>query len=45
MEGAIEESRQVIENGGVPKLRLLARAWNVPKSTLQRSVKGNGQNK
>ena len=42
MKGAIEEYRQVIENGGVPNLRLLARAWNVPKSTLQRRVKGSG---
>lgn len=43
MKGAIEEYRQVIDNGGVPNMRLLARAWNVPKSTLQRRVKGNGQ--
>ena len=42
MKGAIEEYRQVIENGGVPNLRLLARAWNVPNSTLQRRVKGSG---
>jgi uncharacterized protein affecting Mg2+/Co2+ transport len=42
MKGAIEEYRQVIQNGGVPNLRLLARAWNVPKSTLQRRVKGSG---
>ena len=34
MKRAIEEYRQ-IEDGGVPQLRLLARAWNVPKSTLQ----------
>lgn len=29
-----------IESGREPKLRFLARAWNVPKSTLQRRVKG-----
>ncbi|KAF3856780.1 hypothetical protein F7725_017503 [Dissostichus mawsoni] len=42
MRGAIEEYQQIIEDGGVPQLRLLARAWSVPKSTLQRRVKGNG---
>ncbi|KAK5903578.1 hypothetical protein CgunFtcFv8_007347 [Champsocephalus gunnari] len=42
MRAAIEEYRQIIEGGGVPQLRLLARAWTVPKSTLQRRVKGNG---
>ncbi|KAI9532614.1 hypothetical protein NQZ68_030556 [Dissostichus eleginoides] len=42
MRRAIEEYQQIIEDGGVPQLRLLARAWSVPKSTLQRRVKGNG---
>ncbi|XP_063054501.1 potassium voltage-gated channel subfamily V member 1 [Engraulis encrasicolus] len=42
MKGAIEEYRRVIGDGGVPSLRLLARTWNVPKSTLQRRVKGDG---
>lgn len=42
MRGAIAEYKQIIEDGGVPQLRLLARAWQVPKSTLQRRVKGDG---
>ncbi|KAK5891584.1 hypothetical protein CgunFtcFv8_018817 [Champsocephalus gunnari] len=37
MRAAIEE--YIIEDGGVPQLRLLARAWTVPKSTLQHRVK------
>lgn len=39
MRGAIEEFKTV-EAGKTPRLRLLAKAWNVPKSTLQRRVKG-----
>ncbi|KAK5880610.1 hypothetical protein CesoFtcFv8_023620 [Champsocephalus esox] len=42
MRAAIEEYGQIIEHGGVPQLRLLARAWTVPKSTLQCRAKGNG---
>lgn len=42
MKGAIEEFRQIIEDGGIPQLRLLARALNVSKSTLQRRIKANG---
>lgn len=42
MKGALEEYRKIVEDGGVPQLRLLARAWNVPKSTLHRRAKGNG---
>lgn len=38
MRGAIAEFREIAEAGGVPQLRFLARAWNVPKSTLQPRV-------
>lgn len=41
MKGAIQEYREVTLDGGVPNIRLLARAWNIPKSTLQHRVKGN----
>lgn len=40
MAGAIEEYEQEVTEGHKPKLRFLARAWNIPKSTLQRRVKG-----
>ena len=36
MKGAIAEYREIVEAGNTPKLRFWARAWNVPKSTLQR---------
>ncbi|CAL8275207.1 unnamed protein product [Boreogadus saida] len=36
------QETQPVEPGGVPQLRLLARAWSVPKSTLQRRLKGAG---
>lgn len=41
MSGAIAEYRQTTEEGGVPRLRLLAGAWNVPKSALQRRATGD----
>ncbi|XP_048855788.1 uncharacterized protein si:rp71-1d10.8 [Brienomyrus brachyistius] len=40
MAAAISEYKQLEQEGQMPNLRLLARAWNVPKSTLQRRVKG-----
>ena len=40
MEGAIKEYREAVEAGQNPKLRFLARAWNMPKSTLERRVNG-----
>lgn len=40
MKRALEEYQKQVENGQNPNLRLLARAWNIPKSTLQRLVKG-----
>ena len=40
MKGAVLEYEEQLEAGHEPKLRMLARAWNVPKSTLQRRVKG-----
>ena len=40
MEGAIKEYRETVEAGQNPKLRFLARAWNVPKSNLERGVNG-----
>ncbi|XP_077092027.1 uncharacterized protein LOC143744426 [Siphateles boraxobius] len=39
MKAAIEEYKEQVESGR-PALRLLARKWNVPKTTLQRRVKG-----
>ncbi|XP_067314144.1 uncharacterized protein si:rp71-1d10.8 isoform X2 [Pseudorasbora parva] len=39
MKAAIEEYKEQVESGR-PVLRLLARKWNVPKTTLQRRVKG-----
>lgn len=42
MRAAIDEYRETMEAGRVPKLRFLARAYNVPKSTLQRRIKGKG---
>lgn len=42
MRGAIAKYRQIIKDGGVPQPRLLARVWNVPKSTLQRRATGDG---
>lgn len=40
MEGAINEYREIVEAGQKPKLQLLARALNVPESTLESHVKG-----
>ncbi len=40
MKAAIEEYKAQAESGQKPALRLLARKWNVPKTTLQRRVKG-----
>lgn len=40
MKRAIQEYMTEVEAGKTPKLRFLARAWGVPKSTLQRRVKG-----
>uniref|UniRef100_A0A8C6WKL8 Uncharacterized protein n=1 Tax=Neogobius melanostomus TaxID=47308 RepID=A0A8C6WKL8_9GOBI len=40
MESAINQYQQELEYGKRPNVRLLARIWNVPKSTLQRRVKG-----
>lgn len=40
MAGAIEEYEQEVTEGHKPKLRFFARAWNIPKSTRQRRVKG-----
>ncbi|XP_052006185.1 uncharacterized protein si:rp71-1d10.8 [Xyrauchen texanus] len=40
MKGAIEAYKEQVESGRKPALRLLARTWNVPKTTLQRRVKG-----
>lgn len=34
MRGAIAEYKEIRDNSEVPKLSMLARAWNVPKSTL-----------
>jgi len=39
MESAINEFRCTQSGGEVPHLRQIARAWRVPKSTLQRRVK------
>ncbi|XP_056106394.1 uncharacterized protein si:rp71-1d10.8 [Rhinichthys klamathensis goyatoka] len=39
MKAAIEEYKEQVGSGR-PALRLLARKWNVPKTTLQRRVKG-----
>ena len=39
MKGAIEEYKEREANGFKPKLRVIARAWCVPKSTLQRRIK------
>ncbi|KAJ8409187.1 hypothetical protein AAFF_G00242080 [Aldrovandia affinis] len=41
-EGQNVESVEAGQDGRVPQLNLLARAWNVLKSTLQRRVKGAG---
>lgn len=43
MKGAIMEYREQVETGQAPQLRMIARAWNVPKSTLQRRVKNHVQ--
>ncbi|XP_072563100.1 uncharacterized protein [Paramormyrops kingsleyae] len=43
MAAAISEYKQLEQEGQMPNLRLLARAWNVPKSTLQRRVRGKVQ--
>ncbi|XP_035246846.1 uncharacterized protein LOC118212736 isoform X1 [Anguilla anguilla] len=40
MAGAITEYRGLLEAGQEPNLRCVAKAWCVPKSTLQRRVKG-----
>ncbi|KAJ0001061.1 hypothetical protein NQD34_006081, partial [Periophthalmus magnuspinnatus] len=40
MEAAINQYRQELESGKHPRLRFLAKTWNVPRSTLQRRVKG-----
>ncbi|XP_043112709.1 uncharacterized protein si:rp71-1d10.8 [Puntigrus tetrazona] len=40
MKAAIEEYKAQADSGQRPALRLLARKWNVPKTTLQRRVKG-----
>lgn len=42
MRGAIEEYGQVAEDGMVPQLKLLVRAWNIPKSTPQCRAEGDG---
>ena len=43
MKGAIMEYREQVEAGQAPQLRMIARAWNVSKNTLQRRVKNNLQ--
>ncbi|KAL2092990.1 hypothetical protein ACEWY4_010302 [Coilia grayii] len=40
MAGAVEEFQRQVAQGQEPKLRSLAQAWSVPKSTLQCRVKG-----
>ncbi|KAK7938908.1 hypothetical protein WMY93_002234 [Mugilogobius chulae] len=40
-EGALKQYQQEMETGKTPNLRLLAKTWNVPRSTLQRRVKGD----
>lgn len=40
MAGAVAEFQRQVAQGQEPKLRFIARAWSVPKSTLQRRVKG-----
>ncbi len=40
MKGVREEYWEIAEAGYTPKLRVLARAWNVPKSAQQMWVKG-----
>jgi hypothetical protein len=39
MKGAVLKYEEQLEAGHEPKLRMLARAWNVPKSTLHPSLK------
>ncbi|XP_005173216.1 uncharacterized protein si:rp71-1d10.8 [Danio rerio] len=40
MKGALEEYKLQVESGKKPVVRLLARKWNLPKTTLQRRLKG-----
>lgn len=40
MKKALEQYQNQVENGQNPTLRHLARAWNIPKLTLQRHVRG-----
>lgn len=40
MKGAINEYQEIIERGRTPNVRFTARAWNVPKTTLQRRING-----
>uniref|UniRef100_A0A3B3ZNC3 HTH CENPB-type domain-containing protein n=1 Tax=Periophthalmus magnuspinnatus TaxID=409849 RepID=A0A3B3ZNC3_9GOBI len=40
MEAAINQYQQELQFGKKAKVRLLARTWKVPRSTLQRRVKG-----
>lgn len=43
MKGAILEYQEQVDAGQTPRLCMLAQAWNVPKSTLQRRVQGHVQ--
>lgn len=40
MKGAINEYQVIIERGQTPNVRFTARAWNVPRTTLQRRING-----
>lgn len=40
MKAAIEEYQELRESGMKPNMRMLARAWNIPKTTLHRRLSG-----
>lgn len=40
MRGAIDEYQEIVERGQTVNVSFLARAWNIPKVTLQRRISG-----
>ncbi len=41
MRGALAEYRETVERGLKANVRFLARAWNIPRATLQRRISGD----
>ncbi len=41
MRGALAEYRETVKRGLKANVRFLARAWNIPRATLERCISGN----